>query len=113
MYGRSGGPLIGMPNHMRGLTLWNFERTGGVESEFNFWRQDPNARDRFLDPIIVGFHGQPTAFAEESLGCMESLGAPVEPESLFEAQLALRLGAAPAFLRDEMELWERRDTQTE
>ncbi|MDQ8179943.1 DUF4955 domain-containing protein [Pelagicoccus sp. SDUM812005] len=105
-YGRSGGPLVGMPNHLRGLTLWNFERTGGEETEFDFWRQEYNKRDLFLDANIVGFHGKETRFNEANLGTLESLGQPVQPESLFEAQLSLRLGRVPAHLEKELELWQ-------
>ncbi|EDY82772.1 hypothetical protein VDG1235_2395 [Verrucomicrobiia bacterium DG1235] len=106
MYGRSGGPLAGMPNHMRYLTIWNYERTGGDEPVFDFWRENPNKRDRFLDPVIVGFHGLATEFEESSVGVVESLGAAVEPASLFEAQLSRRLGELPEFLKEEMRLWE-------
>lgn len=105
-YGRSGGPLAGMPNHMHGLTLWNFERTGGEESEFDFWRQEHNDRDLFLDANVVGFHGIETRFNEASLGVAESIGTPVEPESLFEAQLSLRMGGLPEHLRNELDLWQ-------
>lgn len=105
MYGRSGGPLKGMPNHLRGLTVWNFERTGGKETEFNFWRQEYNKRDLFLDANFVGFHGIETKFNEASLGAIENLGSPVKPESLFEAQLSLRLDGLPDHLEKELALW--------
>lgn len=104
-YGRSGGPLKGMPNHMRGLTIWNFKRTGGIEEAFDFWRQGYNDRDLFLDANVVGFHGIETGFRKETLGAFESIGAPVEPESLFEAQLSLRMNGLPQHLKKEMELW--------
>lgn len=106
-YGRSGGPLAGMPNHMKGLVVWNFERTGGEESEFDFWRDGGrDDRDLFVDPVFVGFHGIETSFFEEHMGVVESLGVPVSPASLFEAQLELRTGSFPTFLRDEMRVWE-------
>lgn len=107
-YGRTGGPLVGMPNHMGYLTIWNFERTAGKEPVFDFWRNHPNQRDRFLNPVIVGFHGKKTRFEKSSLGAFESLGKPVQPKSLFEAQLANRLGELPEFLVAEIELWENR-----
>lgn len=97
-----------MPNHAHGLTVWNFERTGGEEEEFDFWRVrlEFDDRDLFLNPNIIGFHGIETRFNEASLGIAESIGAPVEPESLFEAQLSLRLGGIPEHLKRELELWQ-------
>lgn len=111
MYGRSGGPLKGMPNHMSGLTLWNFERTGGEEKEFDFWRREHNKRDLFLDANVVGFHGMETQFNEANLGVAESIGAPVEPKSLFEAQLSLRMKGLPSHLKNELELWQSRSSK--
>lgn len=109
-YGRSGGPMAGMPNHMRGLVVWNFERTGGDEPAFDFWRKGGfDDRDLFLKPVFVGFHGVDTRFNDEHMGWVESLVEPVEPRSLFEAQLRRRLGEMPAFLEAEQRLWSERN----
>lgn len=51
-----------------------------------------------LPPIIVGFHGEPVKFVQEQVKLDESNGIPVEPQSLYEAQLAHRLGSVPAWL---------------
>lgn len=67
-----------------------------------------DVRELFLDPIFVGFHGIETEFVESRMGYLEGLGAPVLPESLFEAQLKRRLGQFPLFLEDERRLWDAR-----
>lgn len=104
--GHSGGPLAGMPNHLRGLTLWNFEHTGDPVSRYDVWPEDFNTRSRFLFPNIIGFHGSESTFIEEHLGIYESMGTPVAPESLFEAQLSLRLGGLPSFIADWRATWD-------
>ncbi|MBI1290629.1 DUF4955 domain-containing protein [bacterium] len=106
MYGHAGGPLDSMPNHMRRFTLWNFNHTGTAVSNFDFWRSNPNSRDRYLLPIISGFHGSSSTFDTSDLEAYESPGFPVDPESLFEAQLALRLGSAPAWIEEAKDEWQ-------
>lgn len=51
-----------------------------------------------MPPIIVGFHGSAIDFNEEQTLRDESNGVPVEPESLYEAQLKNRLGYVPGWL---------------
>ena len=58
------------------------------------------------EPFIVGFHGNSVTFNENTLEVLESNGSPVEPESLFEAQLALRLGKLPIWLNTLRKEWE-------
>ena len=103
--GRTGGPLEGQPNHLRWFTLWNFKHLGSPLVNHDFWFDNANTRDRFLEPIIVGFHGTNSTFAPDSVQVIESLGAPVDPESLFEAQLSLRLGSLPAFFASWKNTW--------
>ena len=101
LYGSSGGERD-YPQHLRKLVIWNFK--GGVVPEnnqpliYDFWRKGMN--DRFVKPIISGFHGSPALFNENSVEKLESLGIPVEPESLYEAQLALRLGSLPNWVNE-------------
>ena len=103
LYG-SGASIGNLPNHMKHYVLWNF-RHGGSNTSYDFWRQGENARDRFVQPIIVGFHGDPVEFNEENLEVLESQGSPVEPESLWEAQMELRLGALPGFYSGLIDEW--------
>ena len=59
-----------------------------------------------MQPIIVGLHGDPATFNERTLQVIESNGSPVEPESLFEAQLESRLQTLPPWLNDLRAEWE-------
>ena len=116
-----------LPHHLGGLTFWNYEHHGnvsilrgqlrkdGVEAaralaalpfvHYDFWGDYPH-RLRFLNAMVVGFHGDPATFNEKHLALLESNGAKVEPESLYEAQLALRLGGeAPAFIGELQASW--------
>lgn len=93
-YGRFGGNRKGLPNHLRHLVLWNFKQLGAPIENYSFWRDD-SKWGRVVMPIVVGYHGAGTTFLEDQLQQLESLGRPVAPESLFEAQLAHRLGGLP------------------
>ena len=97
--GSSGGGVP--PHHLKRLVFWNYNH-GGSDTHYDFWQ----GYLKFLFPIIVGFHGNPATFAESTLEILESNGEAVTPESLFEAQLALRLGSVPAWLSDLRTEWE-------
>lgn len=101
LFGSTGG-LRDFPQHMRKLVIWNFKHGVTTENDtpflYDFWHNNNTAI--FLDPIIVGLHGRPAEFNEDTLEYLESLGTPVKPESLYEAQLALRLGTVPAWIDD-------------
>ena len=94
----SGAP----PNHLGHLVFWNFNHGGEYNKHYSLWGDKPD----FVYPIIVGFHGNPATFDEEDLGVLESNGMAVEPESLFEAQLELRLGTLPIYLNNLITEWE-------
>jgi hypothetical protein len=59
-----------------------------------------------VQPIVVGFHGDPVTFNESTLQIIESNGSSVEPESLFEAQLELRLQTVPEWLKTAQTEWD-------
>ena len=59
LYG-SGASIANFPNHLKHYVLWNFNHRGNL-THYDFWRPG-NARDRFVQPIIVGFHGDPATF---------------------------------------------------
>jgi hypothetical protein len=105
LYG-SGASIWNIPNHLKHYVLWNFKH-GGPVSAYDFWRPGEFSRDRFVQPIIVGFHGDPVTFEKENLEVLESQGSPVEPASLFEAQLELRLGTLPGFYADLINEWDQ------
>lgn len=104
LYG-SGASIENFPNHMKHYVLWNFRHSGN-QSHYDFWLPG-ETRDRFVKPIIVGFHGEHATFNENSLEVLESQGSPVEPESLFEAQLNNRLQDEPTWLSALRTQWEQ------
>lgn len=99
LYGSSGG-LADYPQHLKKLVIWNFQcgakNEDGSPLFYDFWKKDSS--DMFVNPIISGFHGEKATFNEKHLEVLESPGAPVSPTSLYEAQLALRLGKTPAWI---------------
>ncbi len=97
--GSSGGGVE--PHHLRRLVFWNYNHGGDV-THYDFWQ----GYLKFLFPIIVGFHGNPATFNESDLEILESNGEAVAPESLFDAQLALRLGTLPDWVKDLRTEWE-------
>lgn len=90
----AGGDIASSPNHLNDLVLWNYHATNTTGSEFNLWTKN----NRFLKPVIVGFHGAETTFLPEQVTANESHGTTVYPESLYEAQLTKRLGTLPDWL---------------
>ena len=97
--GSSGGGVP--PHHLRRLVFWNYNHGGDV-THYDFWA----GYLKFLHPIIVGFHGNPATFEEGTLEVLESNGKAVAPESIFDAQLELRLGTLPAWVKDLCTEWE-------
>ncbi|MFC1763391.1 DUF4955 domain-containing protein [Planctomycetota bacterium] len=99
----SGGYYGNLPNHMRHLTLWNFNQTADkVYYQYDWWKPRVDTEyysgAKVVHPIIVGYHGRNTTFKPESCQIIESHGTPVEPASLYESQLKLRLGILPAWI---------------
>lgn len=91
----AGGDAALGPNHLADLVLWNYRETSTTGGEFDLWTRN----NRFLMPIIAGFQGS-TTFHPEQVTINESHGTAVEPESLYEAQLTLRLGTLPQWLQE-------------
>ena len=98
---RTGGDQSLVPNHLDDLIIWNMnsERSeGGGSVPFNWWNIGQSSW-KVMPPTIVGFHGDPIVFDESQVKYIESNGQKVEPESVYEAQLKLRLGNVPAWLQ--------------
>ena len=91
----SGGSRASYPNHLRHLVFWNLNHRNNESNHFDFWT---GGTPYVVKPIIVGLHGNQTSFNTNSLELLESNGMSVDPESLFEAQLELRLGRLPSWL---------------
>ena len=116
MQSRQGGDSNQVPNHLADLTIWNMnvERTGPLsnkgdapaDGKFDWWRYGSDSSERvannwkFLPPVVLGMHGVKIDFVqdEKQIKLDESNGTKVEPESLYEAQLKLRLGYVPSWL---------------
>lgn len=101
---REGGDINQLPNHLNDLTIWNMQATKVVyDPGWNgkwIWWDDNNQWWKNLPPVIVGWSGETVSFdtSENQIKYFESLNAPVSPNSLYEAQLKLRLGYVPAWL---------------
>ena len=101
---RSGGPTESFPNHLRWLIFWNFDYQGSDVSPVDFWSTTSKVA-KFAKPWMVGLTGKPLSFVDEHLGVNDSPGVAVAPESLYEAQLALRLGRAPEWVETAKAEW--------
>lgn len=97
--GRQGGDEKQAPNHLADLTIWNYRSESTASGDFAFWSHT-SYWWQLMPPIIVGFHGKPTSFDQSQVRLDYSNGTSVTPESLYEAQLMLRLGAVPAWLNE-------------
>jgi hypothetical protein len=104
---RSGGPAPSFPNHLRWMVFWNFFYDSDDEQPINFWNYEKGKEAKFVKPLFVGLHGKPVKLKEDSLEANECPGAPVTPESLYEAQLALRLGKLPDWVGSARKEWEK------
>ena len=94
---RQGGDENQVPNHLGDLVVWNFCSVTHQAGTFNWWDHSSKWW-KFLPPVVVGFHGEPCTFDETQMKVNSSNGIPVNPESLYEAQIKERLGAVPAWL---------------
>lgn len=98
MKNRAGGAEENMPNHMQGMVFWNYKQTNEAAKNFEFWPKK-EVYWKIPNPIIVGYKSTGTTFNPEQLGHSESLDRQVEPASLYEAQLQLRLKSMPEWLK--------------
>ena len=106
----SGGPVPSFPNHLQHFVAWNFDqrtapaRFANHKKGYDFW----GGRPSLVMPILVGMHGQLSPVDEKTVAVYESPGRAVKPESLFEAQLALRNGGnCPAWVEAAKKHWQR------
>lgn len=101
-----GGGATFTPMHDKGLTFWNWKVT--KKGTFDFWPEGKRY-GYFLNPIIAGLHGEPFEIPDQDTDLLayESPGTPTKPLSLFEAQLANRLGQLPIWLASASRQFER------
>lgn len=97
-----GGSTGALPNHLRHLVLWNFEGTSYQPTNVKSWRpNNETIYSKFLMPIISGLKGFTMSTAANQYQVNESPGKFVDEESLYEAQLAYRLGYLPTWINGE------------
>ena len=104
---RSGGPAPSFPNHLRWMVFWNFFYDSDDEQPINFWNYEKGKEAKFVKPLFVGLHGKSVRLKEDSVEANEYPGTPVSPESLYEAQLKLRLGKLPDWVGMARKEWEK------
>lgn len=91
---RNGGPLRFFPHHAKDFVGWNLT-IDGTEKKQKFWQTTMEHHlATYLLPIFSGLQGMPLELEEGTYQINESPGQVVEPRSLFEAQLELRLSNA-------------------
>ena len=98
----SSGLWDNWPHHLRHFVAYNFHQ-GPASQHYDFWNGTGQV---VIKPIIVGFHGNTATFVNNTVQLNESQGSAVEPESLFDAQLELRLGTIPDWLKALRTEWE-------
>ena len=116
-FGGWGGNVKRLPNHLEGMVFWNFKQTGDNvgnhhKAKFNFWDIDAPKNQPYtfltaVNPILVGYEGSAKGYIEEHLGHVASFGKHVPLESLYEAQLAQRLGKRPEWLKTALVSWKQ------
>jgi hypothetical protein len=108
----TGGPNASFPNHLKDFVVWNFRHVKEPpyrnKDGYDFWTAErPKVgRPNIVKPVIVGMHGVPVRFVESTVGALECNGQEVEPASLYEAQLADRLGFLPDWVERAKRDWE-------
>ena len=102
----SGGPIVAFPNHLRWMVYWNFLYQGNDKMPVDFWDLNKGGSAKFVKPLFVGLHGKTMTLNEASVQGNESPGTLVSPESLYEAQLELRLGRLPNWVKATQAEWE-------
>ncbi|NWK54299.1 DUF4955 domain-containing protein [Verrucomicrobiaceae bacterium N1E253] len=97
--GRWGGAVQSQPNHLEGAVFWNYHNTSqDKKAPYEFVKTNKKY-GQIIMPHVIGFHGGLVNFVPEQTSTLESLGKPVSPESLYEAQLQLRLRNTPKWLK--------------
>ena len=104
MQNRMGGDISQLPNHLDDLIVWNFNCLATNPTDpnpYNWWSTNVwNGWNKILPPTFVGFHGKSINFKESEMKLNENQGKEVLPGSLYEAQLAKRLGYTPQWITD-------------
>ncbi|MEO0586764.1 MAG: DUF4955 domain-containing protein [Planctomycetota bacterium] len=104
-----GGNYKDLPNHLGGLTYWNYVITAdssAAATSFHFWDLLEHDPSRLYGPMtavrphIIGLQSPVPMDFPGPMGRTSPVGQAVSPESLYEHQLEARLGRRPAWLDD-------------
>lgn len=90
----NGGPYPNYPHHSHYFVFWNFAHRASRDKTYDFWNIEKRNSSTFFRPIIAGLTSDRAVTfvdADKEIQKNESQGTPVTPQSLFEAQLQLRL----------------------
>jgi hypothetical protein len=88
----NGGPWASYPHHGRYLTLWNFRHNTTSSSNYDFWSVYDREPATYAEPFFIGLQSShPLSIMGEGIDALRDIM--VEPRSLFEAQLDLRLNS--------------------
>lgn len=91
-FDRNGAAKRAYPNSGPDLVFWNFVHASDYESkEFNFWDLETHKIHTYLKPKFIGFTSPEETINFKNEGLDEMHGTQVYPQSLFDAQLQLRL----------------------
>lgn len=89
-FNSNGGPWVSYPHHGKHLTLWNFRHNTTSSSTYDFWSVYDREPATYATPYFIGLQSShPLSMVGEGMDEMRDIM--VEPRSLFEAQLDLRL----------------------
>jgi hypothetical protein len=87
----NGGPHQSYPHHGRHFVFWNFKHSTNSTYNYDFWKTSSRSSHTFAEPYFIGFQSGSSTVNFTNEGLDELRGQQVEPSSLFEAQLKLRL----------------------
>ena len=100
-FSSNGGPWIGYPHHARFLTFWNFQHTTTSSSNYDFWSVADREPATYAEPFFIGLQSSHSVNMIGE-GMDENRNVMVQPRSLFEAQLHLRLTGEELVSTDDM-----------
>ncbi|MGB5943192.1 MAG: DUF4955 domain-containing protein [Leeuwenhoekiella sp.] len=89
---RNGGSPISQPHSGPDICFWNFEQNSDyVNKTYNFWDLSRRTQSYLAHPKFIGFTSPGENISFKNVGLNELQGTHVYPQSLFDAQLQLRL----------------------
>jgi len=112
---KAGASFRDFPQHLDGAVFWNYQFSRQRAEPMKFWQlfaeePDTNYPDdgslTIANPLIVGGANSRTRIDPDYPGRILHQTKRVAPESLYEAQLKMRLGYLPAWIAECRDEWE-------